>query len=208
MMRPHKEHKMLLPYMTEGAIEAGCDEAGRGCLAGPVYAAAVILPPDFHSTELNDSKQLTARQRYLLRPIIEQEAVAWAVGVVTAQEIDKINILNASILAMHRALDQLTTRPDHLIIDGNRFKPYGKIPYQCVVKGDGTYLSIAAASVLAKTYRDDYMCQIGEEYPAYNWKKNKGYPTRDHRAAIEQLGPCPYHRMTFTLLDPQLKFNF
>ena len=208
MMRPHKEHKMLLPYMTEGAVEAGCDEAGRGCLAGPVYAAAVILPPDFHSTELNDSKQLTARQRYLLRPIIEQEAVAWAVGVVTAQEIDKINILNASILAMHRALDQLTTRPDHLIIDGNRFKPYGKIPYQCVVKGDGTYLSIAAASVLAKTYRDDYMCQIGEEYPAYNWKKNKGYPTRDHRAAIEQLGPCPYHRMTFTLLDPQLKFNF
>ena len=208
MMRPHKEHKMLLPYMTEGAVEAGCDEAGRGCLAGPVYAAAVILPPDFHSTELNDSKQLTARQRYLLRPIIEQEAVAWAVGVVTAQEIDKINILNASILAMHKALDQLTTRPDHLIIDGNRFKPYGKIPYQCVVKGDGTYLSIAAASVLAKTYRDDYMCQIGEEYPAYNWKKNKGYPTRDHRAAIEQLGPCPYHRMTFTLLDPQLKFNF
>jgi ribonuclease HII len=208
MMRPHKEHKMLLPYMTEGAVEAGCDEAGRGCLAGPVYAAAVILPPDFHSAELNDSKQLTARQRYLLRPIIEQEAVAWAVGVVTAQEIDKINILNASILAMHRALDQLTTRPDHLIIDGNRFKPYGKIPYQCVVKGDGTYLSIAAASVLAKTYRDDYMCQIGEEYPAYNWKKNKGYPTRDHRAAIEQLGPCPYHRMTFTLLDPQLKFNF
>jgi ribonuclease HII len=208
MMRSHKEHKMLLPYMTEGAVEAGCDEAGRGCLAGPVYAAAVILPPDFHSAELNDSKQLTARQRYLLRPIIEQEAVAWAVGVVTAQEIDKINILNASILAMHRALDQLTTRPDHLIIDGNRFKPYGKIPYQCVVKGDGTYLSIAAASVLAKTYRDDYMCQIGEEYPAYNWKKNKGYPTRDHRAAIEQLGPCPYHRMTFTLLDPQLKFNF
>jgi ribonuclease HII len=208
MMRPHKEHKMLLPYMTDGAVEAGCDEAGRGCLAGPVYAAAVILPPDFHSAELNDSKQLTARQRYLLRPIIEQEAVAWAVGVVTAQEIDKINILNASILAMHRALDQLTTRPDHLIIDGNRFKPYGKIPYQCVVKGDGTYLSIAAASVLAKTYRDDYMCQIGEEYPAYNWKKNKGYPTRDHRAAIEQLGPCPYHRMTFTLLDPQLKFNF
>jgi ribonuclease HII len=208
MMRPHKEHKMLLPYMTEGAVEAGCDEAGRGCLAGPVYAAAVILPPDFHSAELNDSKQLTARQRYLLRPIIEQEAVAWAVGVVTAQEIDKINILNASILAMHKALDQLTTRPDHLIIDGNRFKPYGKIPYQCVVKGDGTYLSIAAASVLAKTYRDDYMCQIGEEYPAYNWKKNKGYPTRDHRAAIEQLGPCPYHRMTFTLLDPQLKFNF
>ena len=208
MMRPHKEHKMLLPYMTDGAVEAGCDEAGRGCLAGPVYAAAVILPPDFHSAELNDSKQLTARQRYLLRPIIEQEAVAWAVGVVTAQEIDKINILNASILAMHKALDQLTTRPDHLIIDGNRFKPYGKIPYQCVVKGDGTYLSIAAASVLAKTYRDDYMCQIGEEYPAYNWKKNKGYPTRDHRAAIEQLGPCPYHRMTFTLLDPQLKFNF
>jgi ribonuclease HII len=208
MMRSHKEHKMLLPYMTEGAVEAGCDEAGRGCLAGPVYAAAVILPPDFHSAELNDSKQLTARQRYLLRPIIEQEAVAWAVGVVTAQEIDKINILNASILAMHKALDQLTTRPDHLIIDGNRFKPYGKIPYQCVVKGDGTYLSIAAASVLAKTYRDDYMCQIGEEYPAYNWKKNKGYPTRDHRAAIEQLGPCPYHRMTFTLLDPQLKFNF
>lgn len=208
MMRPHKEHKMLLPYMTDGAVEAGCDEAGRGCLAGPVYAAAVILPPDFHSAELNDSKQLTARQRYLLRPIIEQEAVAWAVGVVTAQEIDKINILNASILAMHRALDQLTTRPDHLIIDGNRFKSYGKIPYQCVVKGDGTYLSIAAASVLAKTYRDDYMCQIGEEYPAYNWKKNKGYPTRDHRAAIEQLGPCPYHRMTFTLLDPQLKFNF
>ena len=203
MMRPHKEHKMLLPYMTEGAVEAGCDEAGRGCLAGPVYAAAVILPPDFHSAELNDSKQLTARQRYLLRPIIEQEAVAWAVGVVTAQEIDKINILNASILAMHRALDQLQVRPEAIIVDGNRFKPYRDLPHTTIVKGDGKYLSIAAASILAKTYRDDEMVRLAQEYPDYDWQHNMGYPTRKHREAIRQHGITPYHRRTFNLLGSE-----
>jgi ribonuclease HII len=157
---------------------------------------------------LNDSKQLTEKQRYLLRPIIEKEAVAWAVGVVTAEEIDKINILNASILAMHRALDQLKVRPGHIIVDGNRFKPYGKVPYHTVVKGDATYMSIAAASVLAKTYRDDYMDEQDAAFPAYQWKKNKGYPTKAHRAAIEQVGPSPIHRMSFNLVDRQLKLEF
>ncbi len=199
---------MLLPYLKEHAIEAGCDEAGRGCLAGPVFAAAVILPEDFQNELLNDSKKLTEKRRYELRPIIEAEAIAWAVGIVSAKEIDKINILNASFLAMHRAIETLKVKPEHLIIDGNRFKPYEGIPHQCVVKGDGKYMSIAAASILAKTYRDDYMNKIAAEYPAYQWAKNKGYPTKDHRKAIEELGATEHHRMSFTLIDPQLKFDF
>lgn len=200
---------MLLTYYKENVIEAGCDEAGRGCLAGPVFAAAVVLPADFQNELLNDSKQLTEKQRYSLRPIIEEQAIAWAVGIVSAQEIDKINILNASILAMHRALDKLTIRPEHLIIDGNRFKPYDNVPYQCVVKGDGKYMSIAAASILAKTYRDDYMDSIAQDYPMYQWTKNKGYPTKAHRSAIKEFGPCEHHRMSFTLLeDTQLEFQY
>ena len=201
---------MLLPYLNENVVEAGCDEAGRGCLAGAVYAAAVILPPDFHNELLNDSKQLTERQRYLLREVIEREAVAWAVGIVTPEEIDKINILNASFLAMHRAVDQLKVRPEHLLIDGNRFKKYQDLPHTTVVKGDGKYLSIAAASILAKTYRDDYMNALHQKYPFYDWNKNKGYPTKKHRAAIRERGTTPYHRMTFNLLgeDPQLSFEF
>ncbi len=195
---------MLLPYMHNGVIEAGCDEAGRGCLAGAVYAAAVILPPDFHNDLLNDSKQLTERQRYELRPIIEQEALAWAVGIVSPEEIDRINILNASFLAMHRAVEQLTITPEHLLIDGNRFKPYPNTPHTCVIKGDGKYAAIAAASILAKTYRDDYMNQLHEEFPMYSWAGNKGYPTKAHRNAIRQYGPTPYHRMSFQLLERQL----
>ncbi|MBO4529823.1 MAG: ribonuclease HII [Paludibacteraceae bacterium] len=200
---------MLLSYYKENVVEAGCDEAGRGCLAGPVFAAAVILPTDFQNEILNDSKQLTEKQRYLLRPVIEEQALSWAVGIVSAQEIDKINILNASILAMHRALSQLTIPPQHIIVDGNRFKPYEKVPYQCVVKGDGKYMSIAAASILAKTYRDDYMNSISADYPMYQWSKNKGYPTKAHRSAIKEYGPCEHHRMSFTLLeDTQLEFQF
>ena len=199
------EKKMLLPYMEAGRIEAGCDEAGRGCLAGAVYAAAVILPPDFHNDELNDSKQLSERRRYALRPIIEAEAVAWAVGVVTPEEIDRINILKASFLAMHRAIEQLRVRPEHLLIDGNRFTPYPGIGHTTVVKGDGKYLSIAAASVLAKTYRDDYMNRLATEYPEYAWDVNKGYPTKAHREAIRQYGITPYHRKTFRLLPQQLE---
>lgn len=200
---------MLLPYLHKELIEAGCDEAGRGCLAGAVYAAAVILPPDFENNLLNDSKQLTERQRYELRPIIEREAVAWAVGVVTPEEIDKINILNASFLAMHRAIDGLQVRPQHLLIDGNRFRKYHDLPHTTVVKGDGKYCSIAAASILAKTYRDDYMNRLHEEYPYYDWKKNKGYPTKAHREAIALRGTTPYHRMTFNLLgDGQLTLDF
>ena len=200
---------MLLPYLNKDLIEAGCDEAGRGCLSGAVYAAAVILPADFENELLNDSKQLTESQRYRLRPIIEREAIAWAVGVVTPEKIDKINILNASFLAMHRAIDQLKVRPQHLLIDGNRFKKYQDLPHTTVVKGDGKYLSIAAASVLAKTYRDDYMNQLHEEYPYYGWNKNKGYPTKDHRAAIAERGTTPYHRMSFNLLgDGQLSLSF
>ena len=196
---------MLKPYQTEGVIEAGCDEAGRGCLAGDVYAAAVILPPDFTNELLNDSKQLTEAQRYQLREIIQREAVAWAVGIVTAEEIDKINILNASILAMHRAVDGLKVRPEALLIDGNRFKPYQDVPHTTVVKGDGKFLSIAAASILAKTYRDDYMNGLHEEYPHYDWKGNKGYPTKKHREGIRLHGTTPYHRMSFNLLgDGQL----
>ncbi len=200
---------MLLPYLNSGVVEAGCDEAGRGCLAGAVYAAAVILPPDFQCELLNDSKQLTERQRYQLRPIIEQEAVAWAVGVVTPEEIDKINILNASFLAMHRAIDGLQVRPQHLLIDGNRFRKYKDLPHTTVVKGDGKLMSIAAASVLAKTYRDDYMNALHKEYPHYDWDKNKGYPTKAHREAIAQHGTTPYHRLTFNLLgDGQLSLPF
>ena len=189
-------------YYTD-KVEAGCDEAGRGCLAGSVYAAAVILPPNYENELLNDSKQLSERKRYLLRSIIENDAVAWAVGVVTAEEIDKINILNASILAMHRALDALKVQPEAIIVDGNRFKPYNDVPYTTIVKGDGKYLSIAAASILAKTYRDDYMKSIAEEYPQYDWKSNKGYPTNKHRAVIKKYGISPYHRKSFTLLPPE-----
>lgn len=196
---------MLLPYMESGRIEAGCDEAGRGCLAGAVFAAAVILPPDYHHELLNDSKQLSEKQRYKLRPEIERDAIAWAVGIVTPEEIDHINILNASILAMHRAVEQLATTPEHLLIDGNRFKPYNGIPHSCVIKGDGKYLSIAAASILAKTYRDDYMMQLHTQYPQYGWDNNKGYPTQQHRNAIEKYGTTPYHRMSFRLVDTQLK---
>ena len=195
----------LLPFLQDGRIEAGCDEAGRGCLAGPVFAAAVILPDQFNHPLLNDSKQLTEHQRNTLRPIIEQEALAWCVGVVTATEIDEINILNASILAMHRALDGLGIRPEAILVDGNRFKPYHDIPYTCIVKGDATYRSIAAASILAKTHRDEFMDRIAAEYPQYAWDKNKGYPTKAHRQAIEQTGPSPYHRMSFRLIDRQLK---
>lgn len=190
-------------------VEAGCDEAGRGCLAGSVYAAAVILPPDYENPLLNDSKQLTEKKRYLLRDIIQREALAWAIGIVTAEEIDKINILNASILAMHRALDGLSLRPEAIIVDGNRFKPYNDIPSITIVKGDGKYLSIAAASILAKTYRDDYMKTLAAEYPQYDWASNKGYPTKKHREAIRQHGITPYHRKSFTLLPPEeLSLNF
>lgn len=196
---------MLKQYQTKGIIEAGCDEAGRGCLAGDVYAAAVILPPNFENELLNDSKQLTEAQRYELRDIIEKEAVAWAVGIVTAAEIDKINILRASILAMHRAVDKLKVRPQHLLIDGNKFSPYPGINHNTVVKGDATYMSIAAASILAKTYRDDYMLALAKEYPMYDWQSNKGYPTAKHRAAIREHGTTPYHRMSFNLLGEEPK---
>lgn len=194
---------MLKNYYEQGRVEAGCDEAGRGCLAGSVYAAAVILPPDYQNERLNDSKKLTARQRYALRQDIERDAVAWAVGVVTPQEIDQINILNASILAMHRALDQLQVRPEAIIVDGNRFKPYRDLPHTTIVKGDGKYLSIAAASILAKTYRDDEMVRLAQEYPDYDWQHNMGYPTRKHREAIRQHGVTPYHRRTFNLLGSE-----
>ncbi len=211
---------MLEAYYKEGLIEAGCDEAGRGCLAGPVFAAAVILPSDFRNEMLNDSKQLTEKKRYLLRDVIEREALAWAVGIVDNKEIDKINILNASILAMHRALDQLTVRPEYIIVDGNRWKPYQEltandnepkvVPATTIVKGDGKYLSIASASILAKTYRDDFMLRIHEEFPQYHWDKNKGYPAKVHREAIRQYGTTPYHRMSFNLLGDtqQLEFDF
>ena len=188
---------MLLPYLEKGRIECGVDEAGRGCLAGPVFAAAVILPESFSNELLNDSKQLTERQRYALRPIIEAEAVAYAVGVVFPDEIDRINILNASFLAMTRAVESLSVKPEHLLIDGNRFKSKLLIPFTTVVKGDAKMMSIAAASILAKTYRDDYMNKIAEEYPAYDWLENKGYPTAKHREAIAEHGITPYHRLTF-----------
>ena len=200
---------MLAPYFHEGVIEAGCDEAGRGCLAGPVYAAAVVLPPDFENALLNDSKQLSEKNRYALREVIEREALAWAVGVVANREIDKINILRASILALHRALDGLKVRPQEIIVDGNRFSPYGNLPATTIVKGDGKYMSIAAASILAKTYRDDCMRRLHEEYPQYHWDSNKGYPAPAHREAIRRCGTSPYHRLTFNLLGTQqLEFNF
>ncbi len=195
---------MLKQYLEKGRVEAGCDEAGRGCLAGPVVAAAVILPPDFSNDLLNDSKQLTAKQRASLRTIIEAEAAAWAVAFISPEEIDRINILQASIMAMHKAVAKLAIKPQYLLIDGNRFKPYPGIPHQCIVKGDAKMMSIAAASILAKTHRDEYMETIAKEFPAYGWDRNKGYPTRDHRAAIAAQGTTPYHRMSFRLLDPQL----
>ena len=195
---------MLLPYLEPGRLEAGCDEAGRGCLAGPVFAAAVILPEGYSNDLLNDSKQLSEKRRDSLRPVIERDALAWAVGIVTAEEIDRINILNASFLAMHRAIDALKVRPEFLLIDGNRFKPYSGISHECIVKGDGKMMSIAAASILAKTHRDEYMRTIAAEYPQYGWDGNKGYPTKAHRAAIATYGTTPHHRLTFQLLDPQL----
>ena len=202
---------MLENHYYEGFVEAGCDEAGRGCLAGSVFAAAVILPPDYENELLNDSKKLTDRKRKQLREIIEHDALDWAVGIVEPGEIDEINILNASILAMHRALDQLKVRPEAVIVDGNRFKPYRDLPYTTIVKGDGKYLSIAAASILAKTYRDDYMDRLAEDYPQYDWKSNKGYPTKKHRQAIRECGITPFHRRSFTLLPPEeltLDFEF
>ena len=200
---------MLLPFYHKDVIEAGCDEAGRGCLAGPVYAAAVILPKDFQSDMLNDSKQLSEKKRYALREVIEREAIAWAVGIVSNEEIDRINILRASILARHRALDGLKVRPEEIIVDGNRFKPYNDLPYTTIVKGDGKYMSIAAASILAKTYRDDCMKRLNDEFPAYHWDSNKGYPAPAHRQAIREHGTTPYHRLTFNLLgSPQLEFDF
>lgn len=200
---------MLKSHYYEGLIEAGCDEAGRGCLAGSVYAAAVILPSDYQNELLNDSKKLTAKKRYALREEIERDAIAWAVGIVRPEEIDKINILNASFLAMHRALDQLQVRPEAVIVDGNRFNPYQDLPSTTIVKGDGKYLSIAAASILAKTYRDDYMLSLAEEYPQYDWQSNMGYPTKKHRQAIREHGITPYHRKSYNLLgDGQLSFDF
>lgn len=210
---------MLQPYLQAGRLEAGCDEAGRGCLAGPVFAAAVILPLDIEQriangetglSLLNDSKQLTEKQRYQLRPIIEKEALAWAVGVCTHEEIDRLNILKASIEAMHRAIRSLKVRPEFLLIDGNRFYPFEDLPHQTIVKGDGKMMAIAAASILAKTYRDDFMVKLDEEYPYYDWKTNKGYPTKKHRAGIAQHGASPYHRMSFTLLPEarQLEIKF
>ncbi|ALL08321.1 ribonuclease HII [Pedobacter sp. PACM 27299] len=195
---------MLLNCYQNELVEAGCDEAGRGCLAGPVFAAAVILPKDFKAGELNDSKKLNHKQREALRIIIEKEAIAWAVAEVDHLEIDKINILNASFLAMHRAIEKLTMKPEYLVIDGNRFKTYPEIPHACIVKGDGKYLNIAAASILAKTHRDAYMEQIAEEYPVYQWKQNKGYPTIVHRNAALAHGLSPYHRKTFSISRPQL----
>lgn len=199
---------MLKSYLNKDLIEAGCDEAGRGCLAGSVFAAAVILPKDYTNEELNDSKKLSETMRYKLRETIERDALAWAIGIVTPEEIDKINILNASILAMHRALDKLKLRPENIIVDGNRFKPYNNTPYTTIVKGDGKYLSIAAASILAKTYRDDYMNKLADEYPQYDWLSNKGYPTKKHRDAIARYGTTHYHRMSFRLLNQELELPF
>ena len=198
-----------MPHYYSNLIEAGCDEAGRGCLAGSVYAAAVILPKDYDNPLLNDSKKLTEKRRKVLRDQIVRDAVSWAVGVVTPEEIDKINILNASFLAMHRALDQLTIRPEAVIVDGNRFNPYRDLPYTTIVKGDGKYQSIAAASILAKTFRDEYMDSLANEYPYYDWQKNKGYPTKAHREGIRDHGPSPYHRMSYNLMgSTQLDLNF
>lgn len=195
---------MLLPYLQDKFIEVGCDEAGRGCLAGPVFAAAVILPKDFKHDLLNDSKQLKESDRVELRQIIEQEALAFGVAMVDHEEIDKINILNASIKAMHLSINMLSIKPGFIIIDGNRFKPYQDIPHQCVIKGDGKYFSIAAASILAKTYRDEFMLNLASQYPKYDWENNKGYPTIKHRNAVIEFGLTPYHRKSFRISDPQL----
>lgn len=199
---------MLLPFLNQSNIEAGCDEAGRGCIAGPVCAAAVILPPTFYHPLLNDSKQLNEATRFQLRPIIEQEAISFAVAFVDHQEIDKINILQASFKAMHKAVNALKTKPDFLLIDGNRFKPYKNIPHECVIKGDGKYASIAAASILAKTYRDDYMMKLHKKFPQYNWQQNKGYPTVFHRNAVKEFGISSFHRTTFACLPKQLEILF
>ncbi|MCK9208872.1 MAG: ribonuclease HII [Salinivirgaceae bacterium] len=199
---------MLLPYYLEHVVEAGCDEAGRGCLAGPVFAAAVVLPAGFYHPLLNDSKQMTEKNRLQLKEFILEKAISYAVASYTATEIDQVNILNASIYSMHRALELLIPRPDHIIVDGNRFKDFRNIPYQTVIKGDGKYASIAAASVLAKTFRDGFMEKIHQEYPQYGWNKNKGYPTKDHRTAIKKFGITPYHRKSFRLLDEQLSIDF
>ena len=199
---------MLLPYFNKCLIEAGCDEAGRGCLAGPVFAPAVILPKKFSCEKLNDSKQISEKTRYQLRIVIEQQALAFSIGIVSPDEIDKINILNASFLAMHRAIEKLTITPQHLLIDGNRFRTYNNIPHNCIIKGDGKYQSIAAASILAKTYRDDYMQQIHCDFPYYDWHKNKGYPTKKHRESILENGITIHHRKTFNLYDKQLSLNF
>jgi len=198
----------LLPFYNDGILEAGCDEAGRGCLAGPVVAAAVILPPGFDYGILNDSKKLSEKQRKELRPVIEKNALAWAVEMVSNEKIDKVNILNASFLAMNRAVQKLKVKPEHLLIDGNRFRPQTEIPFTCMVKGDGRFYSIAAASVLAKTWRDEFMEKIHHEFPQFDWKKNKGYPTRKHREAIANYGITQYHRLSFRLLNEQLKLNF
>jgi ribonuclease HII len=198
---------MLKSYMKKGAVEAGCDEAGRGCLAGPVFAAAVILPANFKHKLLNDSKKLTEKQRYELRPLIEKKAISFAVGIYDNNEIDEVNILNASIFSMHRALDKLSSIPEHILIDGNRFKPYKNIEHTCVIKGDSKYLSIAAASILAKTYRDDFMLEIHKKHPQYDWDKNKGYPTKKHRAALAEHGITEHHRKSFKLFDQQLKLS-
>lgn len=199
---------MLELSLYPNLIEAGCDEAGRGCLAGPVFAAAVILPAGFVCDDLNDSKQLTEKKRYELRPYIEEKAMAWAVGIVDHKEIDEINILNASFLAMQRAVALLKIRPQHLLIDGNRFRKYEDVPHTCVIKGDGKLLPIAAASILAKTYRDDFMMKLHREYDCYNWDSNKGYPTQKHRDAIKLHGITPYHRLTFNMIDRQTKLDF
>lgn len=198
-----KVHRPLLPFLQEGRLEAGCDEAGRGCLAGPVVAAAVILPAGFENPLLNDSKQLTENQRNQLRPLIESESLAWAVAVVPNEEVDEVNVLNASFLAMSRAVGKLQITPDHLLIDGNRFRNHTGIPYTCVVKGDGKMLSIAAASVLAKTWRDALMLSLHQQFPHYGWDRNKGYPTREHRDAIREHGITAFHRKTFRLTDEQ-----
>ncbi len=199
--------KKLLSFYKPDTLEAGCDEAGRGCLAGPVFAAAVILPQDFEDPSLNDSKQISEKKRYELRILIENNAIAWAVASISNQEIDKINILQASIKAMHLAVDKLKIKPGLLLIDGNRFKPYPTIPHICFVKGDGRFMAIAAASILAKTYRDDFMKQLHSKYPVYNWESNKGYPTKEHRSGIMKAGISPHHRKSFQLLDRQLKID-
>ncbi len=198
---------MLKAYYTLDKIEGGCDEAGRGCLAGPVVASAVILPKNYKNELLNDSKKLTEKKRYQLRPLIQKEALAWGIGIVSNEEIDEINILNASFLAMHRAIEELKIQPELLLIDGNRFNPYKGFNHQCIVKGDSKYLSIAAASVLAKTYRDDIMVAIDKDHPNYLWSRNKGYPTKKHREAISKYGETEHHRKSFKLLPAQLKLK-